>query len=420
MDDAQSTLPSTTDSSTILVVEDNEAQRELVKTVLESGGYTVLAAEDLSEARAALTERPVSLVLCDIYLRGQTSGTELLRELAPRSPDTAVVMVTGATDTQTAINCLREGAFDYLLKPYTPKDLTHVVQGSLERREKQISARQEMHKQIEMLAKFASESPDPVLRVDPEGQIIYANQAALPLIEKWSARGHNPVPASLEKVIAEACHSGTKQQLEIFENDKAYSFTVAPIRGSAFAYLYGHDITDRLKAERELIKLRDQAEWMALHDPLTALPNRKHFEQRLLETVERCSGSEEKMAAVFLDLDNFKYINDLYGHKTGDRALLFVAEFFKTAQAEGTLTTHDTIGRWGGDELVVLMTGITSHADARNRCKGLQERLHAEVSAKLQFPLASSMGIAVFPNDATEPGELLQQADTALYIAKSR
>lgn len=412
--------PSVIRSTPILVVEDDVALRKLVRSLLADAGFTVFEAGDLAEARAALEHHPIGLVLCDLYLKGDDLGTDLLRELAPRTPDVAVVMMTGTTDTQTAISCLREGAFDYLLKPFKPEDLVSVVKRSLERRDKWISERQQIDRQIEMLARFPSESPDPVLRVHQNGLILYANKAALPLLQHWETKVGSTIPSSLKDLILAARSSGDKRQLEFGVEDRVFSFTVAPIRGAEFVYLYGHDITFRVKAEKELIELRDRAEWMALHDTLTGLPNRKYLEKKMEDALRATEKRLDKLGVVFLDLDNFKYINDLYGHKTGDQALTCVADFFKTAFDTGQLFESDAVARWGGDELVLLLSKLKTPEEARRRCEGLQSGLQALINEKLHFPLATSMGIAVYPDDTNRPDDLLHQADTALYIAKAR
>ncbi|MFT5191261.1 MAG: DNA-binding NtrC family response regulator, partial [Verrucomicrobiales bacterium] len=98
-------------SAFILVLDDEKSIRTVVATLLDRTGHTVVQAENLVDARALLKAHPIELVLCDITLPGQ-SGLSLLHELAPRSPEIAVVMMTGDSDTKTAIHCLRGGAFD--------------------------------------------------------------------------------------------------------------------------------------------------------------------------------------------------------------------------------------------------------------------------------------------------------------------
>src|SRR5882672_662910 len=102
----------------ILVVEDRPDMRSLVRAALESAGHHVAEAGNPADAREALRQCPAELVLCGLQLGAGESGLDFLHELAPRSPDVAVVMMTGDADTQVAIGCLRNGAFDYLLQGF--------------------------------------------------------------------------------------------------------------------------------------------------------------------------------------------------------------------------------------------------------------------------------------------------------------
>src|SRR5467141_1552923 len=113
--------------ASILVVEVRQDTRSLVRAALESAGHHVAEAGSLAGAREALRNGPAELVLCGIQLGVGESGIDLLRELAPRSPDIAVVMLTGDTDTKVAIDCLRDGAFDFLLKGFQGEELREVI-----------------------------------------------------------------------------------------------------------------------------------------------------------------------------------------------------------------------------------------------------------------------------------------------------
>src|SRR2546423_12567081 len=119
--------PPVLDPASILVVEDGLDTRLLVRVALESAGQHVAEAGSLAGAREALRHGPAELVLCAIQLGAGESGFDLLRELAPRSPDIAVVMLTGDSDTQVAIDCLRDGAFDFLLKGFQVEELREVI-----------------------------------------------------------------------------------------------------------------------------------------------------------------------------------------------------------------------------------------------------------------------------------------------------
>src|SRR5206468_3438040 len=126
--------------------------------------------------------------------------------------------------------------------------------------------------------------------------------------------------------------------------------------------------------------------------------------------------SGKKLALVFIDLDNFKEINDTYGHRAGDQVLIAVA-----ARLREAVRRTDTVARWGGDELIVLLPEMHDPQEARQVCERLKSTVQKEIAADhISFPLTISMGVALYPDDAEVAGVLMQQADLALYAAKSR
>jgi diguanylate cyclase (GGDEF)-like protein len=159
--------------------------------------------------------------------------------------------------------------------------------------------------------------------------------------------------------------------------------------------------------------LSDRLEQQALHDPLTALPNRRHFSDELARSIARAARRNEQRAILFIDLDGFKRINDELGHHMGDLLLQAVAERFA-----GTVRRSDFVARLGGDEFAVLLEAYTPEG-----ARLLAERLIASIEEALLpahpgHRISASIGIAVYPQDANEPTGLLSRADAAMYAAK--
>ncbi|OZI58030.1 putative bifunctional diguanylate cyclase/phosphodiesterase [Bordetella genomosp. 1] len=152
---------------------------------------------------------------------------------------------------------------------------------------------------------------------------------------------------------------------------------------------------------------------MALHDALTQLPNRALLEERLKQAIGRARDNRGHFAVLFLDLDGFKAVNDAYGHQAGDLLLQVLAERIK----EG-LRAQDCVARLGGDEFVVV-ADVVEPTDAANLAERLIDLLGrpAEVLGQ-EVTVAASVGIAIYPNDASEHHTLLTQADAAMYHAK--
>jgi len=166
------------------------------------------------------------------------------------------------------------------------------------------------------------------------------------------------------------------------------------------------DVSDRIRAEAH-------ATHLAHHDPLTGLPNRMQFRQKLESALERAAREGGELAVHYLDLDGFKPVNDTFGHAAGDLLLKQVAERLKSVLLNG-----DLVARLGGDEFAILQHASASKAaDIADRCIlalgkpfGIADR---------QIGISVSIGIAVAPGNGFDPDELMSAADTALYQAKA-
>lgn len=167
------------------------------------------------------------------------------------------------------------------------------------------------------------------------------------------------------------------------------------------------DITDRKQAAQAL-------EQLALYDPLTELPNRALFLDRLQQSIGQALRNDSRLAVLFLDLDRFKEVNDTQGHEIGDAVLREVANRFRLV-----LRHNELLARLGGDEFAVVSTA-TDHAGATFIAERLGQTLNEPLtSSGHTFSLGVSIGIAIFPNDGATPDELLRNADIAMYRAKS-
>jgi diguanylate cyclase (GGDEF)-like protein/PAS domain S-box-containing protein len=183
----------------------------------------------------------------------------------------------------------------------------------------------------------------------------------------------------------------------------------------------GEDITERLRAEDEISRL-------AYFDPLTGLPNRAQLEAELRRCVTRAGRAGRAVALLLIDLDNFKLVNDSFGHGAGDRLLRRIAGRLRGVEGEQSGDEaadrgRGMLARLGGDEFLILLPELEDGGEAAAR------QAAEEVAARLaepfkvsgaEFHVQSSVGISLFPEDAHAPAELLQHADMAMYQSKSR
>ncbi len=168
------------------------------------------------------------------------------------------------------------------------------------------------------------------------------------------------------------------------------------------------DITHRKKMEQELIH-------KALHDELTGLPNRALFEDRLLNCLDQMKRKPDKLAAVlFLDLDNFKFVNDNYGHGCGDELLIRIAEILKNC-----LRPEDTVSRFGGDEFAILIDNMDSLSDPNQIAERIQSGLSSPIEIEnKKLIVSASIGIIHVKNNYQTTEDILRDVDIAMYSAK--
>jgi diguanylate cyclase (GGDEF)-like protein len=166
-----------------------------------------------------------------------------------------------------------------------------------------------------------------------------------------------------------------------------------------------------------LLLLEDQIEhnkYLALHDELTNLPNRRLFQDRLFSALERARRMDAQAALLLVDLDRFKLVNDTLGHHAGDLLLQHVASVFA-----GRVRRSDTVARTGGDEFSVILEEPTSRTEAENVAHSLMELLAEPIQIDDHpVQVGVSVGIAIFPDDALDMESLCIVADLRMYDRK--
>lgn len=267
-------------------------------------------------------------------------------------------------------------------------------------------------------------SPDPIGILDLEGKYIYANAAMAimyarsreEILGKTNDELRLPAAAEfrdlLQKVVtrlssarAEATHRSSTGET------RRYEYELAPVldaQGHCEAFVcISRDITERASAEEE-------SRHDAHHDPLTRLPNRRLFLDRLDQAFKHARRRNQPLALLYIDLDGFKEINDSLGHGVGDRLLVDVA-----GRLTASLREDDSVARLGGDEFTVILSGATQRQDIEHVAESiLKEMAMPFAIGKDSVKISASIGAAMLPDNATSPEELLRAADEAMYKAK--
>ena len=248
--------------------------------------------------------------------------------------------------------------------------------------------------------------------------------------EKWVSVVHPEDLTEAQKIwqVDFAQKSGHDHYFRLKRHDGVYRdfyCRVTPIKDEhgALLYLQGHnlDITERKKLE-------DEVRQLAFYDALTRLPNRRLLKDRLGQAMASSQRSSRYCALMFLDLDNFKPINDSYGHAIGDALLVEVANRIKSC-----IRQSDTVSRFGGDEFIVLLSILTADKEkSTQQAMRIAEKIRKALSAPYELSLndtdsktaikdvcSASIGVVIFTGHECNEEEILKRADDAMYLAKS-
>ena len=159
----------------------------------------------------------------------------------------------------------------------------------------------------------------------------------------------------------------------------------------------------------------EKIEYLAHHDPLTNLPNRLLLKARLNKSIDKCNELKQRLAIFFIDIDNFKLINDTYGHSIGDKIINLVAQ-----RLQRNIRKNDTISRIGGDEFIIVIEDVLEQKNIEKIASKIMDDFKDPLKLEeYLFETTISMGISIFPNNGLDAEELIKQADTAMYSAKN-
>jgi diguanylate cyclase (GGDEF)-like protein/PAS domain S-box-containing protein len=232
-------------------------------------------------------------------------------------------------------------------------------------------------------------------------------QDVFPALASESARRSLLRSAGAPRQVVMRTASGSTLPAEV-------TVSFVQIESGAVLCLVARDITARRQAERQQRVHRRRLAYLARHDSLTGLPNRLQLKARLPKLIARCREHGSLLALLYIDLDHFKNVNDSLGHGSGDMLLTVIAQRLRSC-----IASHDLVVRMGGDEFVVVATGLADQSAVDAIARRIQETLGAAIEVEgAELQVALSMGVAICPEDGTDLEQLLKAADIALYQAK--
>ncbi|MEG4453304.1 EAL domain-containing protein [Microcoleus sp. N9_A1] len=434
----------------ILIVDDLPDNLRLLRDTLRAEGYKVRSATTGAMALRAAQSPSTELILLDIKLPDQ-DGYEVCKQLKSdeKTAGIPIIFLSALNETFNKVQGLAVGGVDYIAKPFQVEEVlarveTHLTIGRLQQRLqkqnlrllKEIEERQRLEESLfaeKELAQVTLQSiGDGVITTDAQGNVRYLNPIAERLTG-WKSHEVQGVPFStvflivdqvtrepvedpIKKALLEEQIVGLANNTILICHDGAeypIADSAAPIRdrqGQIIgAVIVFHDVTESRYLTRQL-------SWEANHDALTGLINRRRFEQQLVEAIASVQDSNHQHALCYLDLDQFKVVNDTVGHIAGDELLRQI-----TALIQQGVRASDTLARLGGDEFGILLTQcpLSQAAQIAENLKDLVHQFRFIWNGKT-FIIGVSIGVVAIDQNSQDLRDLLGAADAACYAAKAR
>jgi diguanylate cyclase (GGDEF)-like protein/PAS domain S-box-containing protein len=422
-------------AATLLIVDDETHVRKLLQILLQNQGYQTLTARSGEEALAQVAQQPPDLILLDIMMPGM-DGYEVARRLKAdkTTANIPIIMLSALGEHSARISGLEAGAEDFLSKPVESAELWLRVRNLLRLKafgdylkSHSLMLEEQLQQRTIDLERFRS-------AMDASGDAIFlVNRSSMRLIE-FNRRACQVLGYSAEELLSKTPADLSDDSLEQLEH--LYDQIIAgtgpiepmetrihckdgshiPVEIHRQAYKTGddwiivgiaRDISERKEADQRMLK-------MAHYDTLTGLPNRNLFFTTLKMCLTQAALSHWQLAVVTVDLDDFKSVNETWGHLLGDQVLAELGQ-----RLPRCLNISDTLGRMDGDEFALILMIREGQADPLQTVERIREALRSPFQIGGQATvMTASIGIALYPNDGDEAHRLIKHANTAMNRAK--
>jgi diguanylate cyclase (GGDEF)-like protein len=416
----------------LLIVDDDPGIRMLLRASMENAGYQVVEANDGVQAIEQFLRHKPAAILMDVDMP-EIDGYEACARIRQDSAGlhVPIIMVTGMEDVDSVNRAYSAGATDFITKPINWDLLGYRVRYVL-RSSRTFSELRTSEAKNDALLKAI---PDTLFIVHRSG-IIYdyipgidAGHLLEPRGDQQSIFDYFPDRIAEEwhdhiaDVFVKKTASHFELKLDDGEDECHYELEIVPYLHNLTLTSF-RDITERKKAEKKIHTL-------AYYDPLTGLPNRQRFHQQLELAIETAKNRKLKVAALYVDLDDFKRINDTLGHNYGDAVLKVVSKRMarcvrdedmvgRAETSTATMLQQQNLARLGGDEFVAILQNLRTEKEAMAVAERIREELMRPVQHEGQeLVVTSSIGVAIYPNDGEDGESLLKNADMAMYQAKA-
>lgn len=276
---------------------------------------------------------------------------------------------------------------------------------------------QEVKFKQDAFAQLPAKSPYPILILAADGTILYANQASQDLMRKLDLAINDQVPNEYQEIVDEVLAINSSKEMTVQLEDEIFLFSFAALDKHNCVYLYGQDITGLKQANKHI-------EQLVNYDILSGLPNRNLFVDRLERLMIKAQTDDEMIAVLFIDIDDFKKVNDTFGHNAGDKLLTSTASRLKDC-----INKSDTLARLSGDQFGILINEMGDLTKLNQVIEDIMDEFDEPFTVQSD-PMPSlgveekdifmsvSIGVSLFPQDSTEVERLIKNAEVAMHKVK--
>lgn len=430
---------------TILIVDDEpNIIRSITRALRSAQEITPITFSDPLSAKEWIQSNNFDIGIFDYHMP-LMNGAKLtsLTRASPLNDASPVIILSGSTDAKVYKECLDAGATEFVNKPVEKLELVTRVRNLIQLKDTQdklVVTESTMEKKIEKAThriKSAAERLNLATKGSSDGiwdwdlnkdkiyyserwkeMLGYQEEEIVNIPATWFGRVHPEDLRALTSSIDNHINGHSEAiQCEYRIRDRQGFYRWMLCRGSSIRDKAGNVLriagTQTDIHDRKLLEI--QLSHNSLHDSLTGLPNRILFMERLNQSFIRYKRDKVKFAVLFIDLDNFKDVNDQWGHAAGDQLLMSVSNTIHRCARES-----DTVARFAGDEFVILVTNIEDDESVKYFTQRLIKECHTQLNISgHHYTPSLSIGIALMNDEYARAEDLMKDADFALYRAKA-
>ncbi len=425
--------------STVFILQETDEMRHPYESALRAIGAEIVWFHSLSSLLEGQRTEPMALIV-DLECLRQPTEPEI-ENLRAQFPNSELLALSASDSAQLALQCIRSGFGDFLLKPTSPEELAYSIRKALQRREfiqKIKDPRAGVVRAITQITGCATPTLVRLYSLEAILKVTGGKGAAWISLDKkgpeytkvlCSVPKRTPTSKITFDLPFEKINFEASQPIAMKSSKSATRKLLLPCRdfpeGAIFVWGIKEKITRKAisaatiltdQAEISLLNIRkfDEVKQQTFIDDLTGLYNSRYLKYALANSIQRCKAPGQAFSVLFIDVDHFKSINDKHSHLVGSEFLVTIGKTIKNA-----VRSIDPVFRYGGDEFVVILHGAKTDGAreiAERIRKNIERRLFVIKEQRIQTTV--SIGLATFPDHASDMETVLRLADEAMYSAK--